>query len=206
MDWPMPAYKSIGGKNMQFDRDKFFEGIRDAEHLIDHLTQGQVDDLNALLGFIEADPAQTDVRNIAYQLATTYHETGHTFQPIEEFGKGRGRAYGVPDPATGQTYYGRGYVQLTWKRNYELFAQKLGPDLVNHPELAMEPDTAYKIMSLGMYQGLFTSRKLSDYINDTKKDYVNARRIINGTDRAQMIADYATSFEQVLTDSLVANP
>jgi hypothetical protein len=70
----------------------------------------------------------------------------------------------------------------------------------------MDPDTAYKIMSLGMYQGLFTGRKLSDYINDTKKDYVNARRIINGTDRAQMIADYATSFEQVLTDSLVTNP
>ena len=69
----------------------------------------------------------------------------------------------------------------------------------------MEPDTAYRIMSLGMYQGFFTGRKLSDYINDTKKDYVNARRIINGTDRAQ-IADYATSFEQVLTDSLVANP
>jgi putative chitinase len=191
---------------MQFDRDKFFEGIRDAQHLIDHLTQGQVDGLNALLASIEADPVQTDVRNIAYQLATTYHETGHTFQPIAEFGKGRGRPYGVPDPATGQTYYGRGDVQLTWKGNYELFGQKLGLDLVNQPDLAMQPDTAYQIMSLGMYQGLFTGRKLSDYINDAKKDYVNARRIINGTDRAQMIADYATSFEQVLTDSVVADP
>jgi hypothetical protein len=79
------------------------------------------------------------VRNIAYQLATTYHEAGHTFQPIAEFGKGRGHPYGVPDPATNQTYYGRGDVQLTWKRNYELFGQNLGLDLVNQPDLAMDP-------------------------------------------------------------------
>ncbi|TOE35570.1 hypothetical protein CGJ43_25525, partial [Vibrio parahaemolyticus] len=55
---------------------------------------------------------------LAYVLATTYHETGHTMKPIEEWGKGQGRPYGEPDPETGQTYYGRGYVQLTWLANY----------------------------------------------------------------------------------------
>jgi hypothetical protein len=189
---------------MQFDRDKFFEGIRDAEHLIDHLTQGQVDGLNALLGFIENDPDQANVRNVAYQLATTYHETAHTFQPIAEFGHGHGRAYGVPDPATGQTYYGRGYVQLTWKKNYENFAKILGVDIVSNPDLVMAPENAYKVMSIGMHQGRFTGRKLADYITANATDYTHARRIINGMDRAQLIASYAEDFEKVLNASRAA--
>jgi hypothetical protein len=63
---------------------------------------------------------------------------------------------------------------------------------------------AYKIMSLGMRQGSFTGVGLSKYINADKCDYVNARRIINGTDKAQTIAGYATKFESILRASVVA--
>ncbi len=169
--------------------------------------------LQSLLSAIASDPDVTDVRWAAYMLATVKHECANHWQPIEEFGKGAGRAYGVPvqvqdsDGTTyTNTYYGRGYVQLTWKLNYAKMGQLigLGNSLVIHPEHALEPQTAYRIMSVGMRGGLFTGKKLSDYINDQQCDYFNARRIINGVDRADVIQGYAQSFESILTVSLKA--
>ena len=140
-----------------------------------------------------------DLRWLAYMFATVFHETAQTMQPIEEFGRGRGRAYGRPDPVTGQTYYGRGYVQLTWKANYQTMGNLLGHDLVNHPELALRADVAAAIMFEGMttslsLRGDFTGKSLEDYFNDRTTDWVNARRIINGTDKASTIAGYAKQF------------
>lgn len=136
--------------------------------------------------------------DVAYILATVKHETAHTYLPIAEYGFGKGKSYGEKDPLTDQIYYGRGYIQLTWKENYAKFGQLLGLDLINNPDLALEPDNAYNIMILGMTKGLFTGKKLRDYINDEKIDYLNARRIINGTDQAQLIAGYAQDFENLL--------
>ena len=91
----------------------------------------------------------------------------------------------------------------SWKRNYQKFGDLLGLDLVNDPGLALQPGTAYKVLSLGMTRGLFTGKKLADYINDEESDFVEARRIINGLDRARLIAGYAAKFERMLTDSLI---
>ena len=74
----------------------------------------------------------------------------------------------------------------------------LGIDLLNNPDLAMRADIAANIMIVGMVRGLFTGKKLNDYINDKKTDYVNARRIINGTDAAAKIAAYAVKYERAL--------
>lgn len=138
-----------------------------------------------------------DLRWLAYILATTYHETDKTFQPIEEYGKGKGKKYGSPDPQTGKTYYGRGYVQLTWLRNYQLFADRCGVDFVGHPELALEPEYAVKILFDGMINGLYTGVGLPRYFGkDT--DWVGARAIVNGTDKAQAIANYAMQFLDAL--------
>ena len=101
---------------MRFDRKRFFDGYR-AEFR--RLSQSQVNALEDLLRFIEADEGLTDVRQIAYVLATILHETAATFLPIEEYGKGKGRVYGKKDPVTGHAYFGRGLVQLTWKKNYQ---------------------------------------------------------------------------------------
>lgn len=144
-----------------------------------------------------------DKRRLAYMLATTYHETAGTMQPIEEYGKGKGRVYGKPDPITGHTYYGRGFVQLTWKQNYKTMGDLLGIDLVNKPDLALKPDIATQILFEGMlqaksYKGDFTGKCLEDYFNDKKDDPVNARRIINGTDKANLIAGYHYKFLEVL--------
>lgn len=158
--------------------------------------------LDFLVTSLESDPNITDIRHAAYMLATTYHETAGTLQPIEEYGKGKGLKYGKIDPVTGQTYYGRGYVQLTWADNYKTMGAALGIDLYNHPELALNPDTAYKIMSRGMRLGSFTGARLIRYIHDDVCDYVNARRIINGTDCAEKIAGYAQKIEDILKGSV----
>lgn len=163
--------------------------------------------LQAILENMAEDPDVTDVRWAAYMLATVKRECANQWQPLEEFGKGKGRPYGVPVKVTDadgttytNTYYGRGYVQLTWKANYANMGAKLGLGnlLVLHPEHALEPATAYKIMSYGMRHGSFTGKKLADFIHDNVTDYVNSRRIINGLDHAQDIAGYAQAFEALL--------
>lgn len=160
-----------------------------------------------LVTLMREDPLITDVRWMAYMLATVRHECADRWRPIEEFGKGARHTYGVPvrvSDADGtsytNTYYGRGYVQLTWKYNYDKVGRALGMGnaLVLHPEQALQPATAYDILSLGMRTGLFTGKKLADYISPTKCDYVNARRIINGLDRAELLAGYAVEFEKYL--------
>jgi predicted chitinase len=133
---------------------------------------------------------------LAYILATVKHETANTFEPIEEYGKGAGNVYG--ELIQGHKYYGRGYVQLTWQWNYKKFGDLLGVDLVENPDLALEPDIAGKILYIGMIKGLFTGKKLDDYINEDGVDYINARRIINGTDKDTLIASYATTYRTLL--------
>jgi putative chitinase len=175
------------------NRKFFFDYVRG--HLFDgRLRTGQVQGLNAILDEWDARHTKKDDRWLAYMLATTHHETNRTMQPIEEYGKGRGRTYGEPDPVTGHAYYGRGFVQLTWKYNYETVGKRLKIDLVNHPELALRLDVATQILFLGMMEGSFTRRKLSDYFNTEKDDWRSARRIINGLDKADLIASYGRSY------------
>jgi hypothetical protein len=170
---------------------------------------------SSLLGFLEADDAITDLRWAAYMLATVKWECAGTWQPIEEYGKGAGKPYGLPVTIVGDdgvtytnTYYGRGYVQLTWKGDYARMSQALGEGtfLLLHPEHALEPRTAYNIMSLGMRRGMFTGVALARFIHDDVCDYVNARKIINGLNDAQKIAQLATDFETMLRNNLASSP
>jgi len=162
--------------------------------------------LESLANSLANDPDVSDVRWAAYMLATVRHECANRWEPIEEFGKGKSRPYGIPvqvqdsdGTAYTNVYYGRGYVQLTWKMNYDKVGRSLGMgnSLVLHPEHALEPRTAYNILSFGMRTGLFTGKKLSDYINHDC-DYFNARRIINILDCAGLIQGYAREFEELL--------
>jgi hypothetical protein len=164
-----------------------------------------------LLNSLAADKDITDMRWAAYMLATVKHECGDKWRPIEEWGKGKGRKYGEPETVTDENglahqnaYYGRGYVQLTWKYNYETLGGDLGlgNQLVIEPERALEHDTAYRIMSFGMRNGRFTGKRLDRYINAAGVDYFNARRIINGLDQAERISAYARHMETVLLASI----
>lgn len=179
------------------DRKIFFS--KSKEDLFHVLTQTQVDGTSAILDEWEKDRAADDTRWLAYVLATAYHETAHTMQPIEEYGKGKGRPYGIPDGITNLAYYGRGYCQLTWKTNYATAAKLCSADLVAHPELALDPKIAAKIICQGMIDGWFTGKKLGDYFNAERDDPVAARHIINGSDRAELVASYYRIFANALT-------
>jgi putative chitinase len=177
---PPPAAYLINPSPVLFERDTFFHSVR-ASVFSGHLSQAQVDGCNSLLLYWEAAHAVSDKRWLAYAMATAYHETDHTMQPIAEVGEGAGHSYGEKDPDTGQVYYGRGYVQLTWKGNYAKQAK-------------MHPEYAAAILFSGMIAGDFTGKTLWDYFNTNTDDPVDARRIINGTDCAEMIAGYYQGF------------
>lgn len=165
--------------------------------------QSQVDGFNAVLSAINqyGSPANKPAY-VAYMLATAWHETASTMQPIAEYGKGKGRPYGKRIDVHGgrysdrlPIYYGRGYVQLTWLTNYVLMKNRLGVDFVNKPELALVPKHAADIMIIGMLEGSFTGKSLQTYIKyGLHFEFVNARKIINGTDRDKLIAGYAVNF------------
>ncbi|MGL5876950.1 MAG: glycoside hydrolase family 19 protein [Xenococcaceae cyanobacterium] len=136
---------------------------------------------------------------IAYILATVEHETANTFQPVREglkasdaWRKANFRYY---------PYYGRGYVQITWKSNYQKFGNLIRLDLVSQPDLALRPDISLFILLYGMKHGSFTGKSLNNYCRNLVTDFVEARRVINGVDRAFHIANIARHWEQRIISS-----
>lgn len=178
------------------NRAIFFASVR-ARLFGGRLTRAQVEGMEALLD-AAATRGLADRRRLAYVLATSYHETGRAMQPVREVGRGAGRAYGRPDPDTGQVYYGRGHVQITWKANYARLGARLGVDLVRRPELALDPKISADVLIVGMLEGLFTGRALDAFLGPAKADWRGARRVVNGLDRADDVAAYAQSFEAAL--------
>jgi putative chitinase len=189
------------------DRDRFFAAAR-ARPFGGSMTGLQVAGCNAILDGWESHPEFTDQRWLAYMLATAKHETAHTMQPIHEYG---GDSYffrmydkdgdrpavaaelGNTEPGDGARFHGRGYVQLTGRRNYRTMGALLGVALVATPDLALDPMIAAEILFEGMTRsdssfGDFTGKCLEMYFNDTTDDPIEARRVINGLDRANDIA------------------
>lgn len=132
---------------------------------------------------------------IAYVLATTQWETNQTYKPVREAyylrGNEASREIWRETNLRYFPYYGRGYVQLTWKDNYKLYGKLLDLDLVAQPDLALQPAVALFVLVHGFKTGNFTGRKIGDYINSSAVDFVAARRCINGQDRAREIAQLA---------------
>lgn len=151
-----------------------------------------------------------DARWQAYMLATSYHETGGAMLPVKEWGQGKGHPYGGKRKRDGSAYdhpdclyYGRGDVQLTWYENYEQMGRVLDAPLLEQPDLALEPSLSARIMIEGMTRGLslkgdFTGRALEDYFNSRRSDPYNARRVVNGLDCAEKIAEVYRKFLRAL--------
>ena len=177
------------------------------------LSQSQVNGLQHLLSATQSLP----IAHRAYLLATAHHETAKTMQPVREtlattddqavknldaaWAKGELKWVSKPywrKDADGKAWFGRGYVQLTHKDNYAKAGKLVGVDLVRDPSQALNPTVAARVLVEGSKAGIFTGKKLADYLDGSTPDYVNARRIINGTDRAGQIADLAEGYEKAL--------
>lgn len=165
---------------------------------------------------------------LAYMLATIRHETYHYttaefFSEKPEIGgvsyfnkydpvladtpKRRERANKNGNTAQGDgfKYRGRGCVHLTWKSNYKKAQDKFGVNFVDSPDLAGDFKYAVPIMVWGMEEGMFSGKKLNDYINAGEVNYVGSRYIINGQDQAPLIASYAKRFEAILEQTSSAS-
>lgn len=178
-------------------RAYFFDNVRYYLDSNRALAPDQVAGLEALLGYYESPAgADFDDRMVAYILATTWHETAFTMQPIQEYG---GQAYLKSKPY--YPWFGRGYVQLTWEDNYKRQDQKLGLGgaLTRDPDLALTPPVALPVLFGGMRDGDFTGKKLADFFTIDTTDWYEARTIVNGHDRAADIGAYAEKFLNALS-------
>lgn len=199
------------------DRRRFFDEIRDNPFPA-RLSTRQVEGTVQVIDEFESRAAGGDLRHLAYMLATAFHETAQTMQPVREtlaasddaairildraFAAGRLGQVKTPywrRDADGKTWLGRGLVQLTHRRNYEAMSEVIGIDLVAQPERAMEPQVSAAILIEGMLRGSFTGRRLSQYFDTRRADWAGARAIINGKDRAELLAGYGRAFYAALT-------
>lgn len=194
---------------MQFDRARFWDlyGASFGRKPMNAKLTAIREECFYLLTEFEKQTTITDLRQIAYCFATIKHETADTFAPVEEgcYLKTQARIKAFQKTLRYYPYFGRGYVQLTWKKNYIKAGKFLGLDFVANPDLLLERENSFQILIHGMNEGWFTSKKLSDYITNKSVDYINARRIINGTDKASAIAQLAIKFEGILKTSAAAN-
>lgn len=196
----------MGSINRQF----FFDHVRVAL-FGGSLKLKQAEGLTVLLDYWESKHAAKDDRMLAYLMATAFHETDKKMQPIREYGSAAyfdGR-YGPPpigqnaklskslgniQQGDGSRYCGRGFVQLTGRRNYTDWGNRLGLQLTQHPDLALQAGPAMQILVEGSLLGTFTGKKLSDHFNLNNADWRNARRVINKLDKADLIAGHAKNF------------
>lgn len=132
---------------------------------------------------------------LAYVLATAYWETARTMKPVREAYWVNGAEAWRKKNLRYYPWYGRGFVQLTWERNYKLASKKLGVDFIAKPDDVMKPGHSAEILVIGSKEGWFTGKKLSDYITLQRSDFRGARRIINGTDKASAIAEIAREYD-----------
>lgn len=205
---------------MIHDRKFLFDTVRP---LFGHFSQPQIEGLDAILDALEKESFNREEE--AYILATAFHESAHTMQPVRETlatsddqailrlesSWKAGKLPWVKTPywrkdAEGKSWFGRGLVQITFRYNYVKLGAAIGEDLVTDPNRALDDEVAIKILIVGMRDGLFTGSKLSSYIDgldesdaEDYREFLNARRIVNGIDRAALIAGYAITFEHGLS-------
>lgn len=197
---------------MAINRTFFLERVR-TDLFGGSLKPTQKAGLVAILDKWERESPDDDDRWLAYMLGTVHHETGRTMQPVREtFASSDAQAiarlnrayaagvltwvrtpYWQPD-ASGKSWFGRGLVQITHRDNYKKLGAAIGVNLIADPGLALQLNTALDIMFVGMRRGLFTGVKLSDRFSGAVERWRHARQIINGLERADLVASYAKAY------------
>lgn len=169
------------------------------------ISPDQFQGLEKILDYAEKNYKDMDVRWLAYILATVFHETARTMQPVRETlatsdaqaisrldaAYAKGQLKGVSKAYWRDGFFGRGLVQITHKANYDKFG-------ITNPADALEWETALRVLFDGMINAKFTKYRLSQFFNKTNDDPKGARKIVNGTDKATLIAEYHTNFLNAL--------
>ncbi|MEM1397082.1 MAG: glycoside hydrolase family 19 protein [Pseudomonadota bacterium] len=214
-------YLSVyGGRSYRIEPDAFYESIQESYSVYER--EGRhFAGTDAIIGYWNDDPRLIDKRWLAYILATSYHETATRMAPVREtlatsderavsilrndYGKHPHRyanPYWEPNRETGHSYFGRGYVQITHDFNYKTADEQLGVGSRSesyfwNPHLALAPDESVLITYDGMVYGWFTNGRhclLRHFRPNKRGDWHDARRIINGTNKADDIAEHASKF------------
>lgn len=81
---------------------------------------------------------------------------------------------GNTQPGDGKRFKGRGAIQLTGRANYNKYGGQLNVDLLNHPELAADPQVAFRV------SGAFWKSKGLNELADQRKFETITRRINGG--------------------------
>lgn len=202
---------------MPINRKDFFDGIRPLFN--GSMTRSQVGGMNTLLNVWEKRYGHFDPGLLAYCLATSYLETARTMQPVRETMAGSdaeairrlnaayrtGQLHYVKSPywrrdKNGRTWFGRGHVQLTHERNYKKAAARLGLPLDTNPALALDAEISARILFSGCIDGWFTKHRLTEFIGPDRRDFFNARKVVNPGDKKtyKMIEGYALAFHDAL--------
>ena len=179
------------------NRDLFFAAIR--PHV--NLTTQNVIGFGKMFDY--AEPRAIPVNDLAYNLATAFWESAQTMHPVkeaywlsEDWRKAHLRYY---------PWYGRGLIQTTWEKNYKTIGDAIGVNLIANPDLLLDWPAALPALFIGMEKGLYTGKSEGDFIDnvddpDAKdlQEYIAARRVVNGTDKAAQISNIALAMEHGL--------
>lgn len=169
-----------------------------------NLTRQNVLGTDKILAYGQARGTETN--DLAYILATAWWESGQTMHPVVE-------AFWMSEDWRRRNlryhpWHGRGLVQTTWRENYVKIGNLLGVDFTKQPSKLLQWEYALPALFVGMERGIYTGKKLSDYIDEIDeadkedlREYANARRIVNGTDRQVDIGKIALTFEKALRRS-----
>ncbi len=218
------AYLAQGQRNTVVDKARFYQVIRKYYDVYDKVGNHYAG-TDSILDQWNDDQRMKDDRWLAYILATAYHETAFRMYPVREtlastdesainrlenFYQRRGATgpvYWRPVEETGKAYFGRGYVQLTWDWNYQRADLRFGIDHEQrnpdsyywNPDLALNPESSIRITYDGMVYGWYTGHCLLRHIQPNRRaDYGEARRIINGIDKAAEIGQHASHFQEAI--------
>lgn len=185
-----------------FNEKVFFDGIRN-DPFPGKLTASQVQGTKAIVDYYFANTKKPNLWHLAYELATSFHETGQAMQPVIETRKlsepknptvdqaiarlesswARKKMTWVKTPywrkdARGLSWLGRGLPQVTHKTNYARAEKETGIPFTQNPDLMLKLENAVPVQHIGMTKGWFTGNKLSDYLDglpDSPKALVGAQ-------------------------------
>lgn len=202
---------------LQIDKPTFYAYVRRAP-FGGRLTQQQVDGIDQLLDAWNRHGTE-NMSQLAYVLAGVHHETGGRMVPVREgfastdqgarnavaslFRQGKiTRNYA--EPVNGVSYYGRGRIQNTHLENYQRLQDRFKMPFVSDPDILIRDGEADAVVTvIGHIEGIWTkgAHKLRDYFGPGYDNPVGARRIVNGTDKAQLITTYYEAFLSALREA-----